>query len=68
MATRKFTNELGNHISINVSTVDTGGVEGVRMHIEGPASEIESIVTLKEARVLHEELGRVLGIGESRVD
>jgi hypothetical protein len=56
----EFTNEIGNHITIEIGDAEIAGVQGVRMFIAGPTSDIESTVTRKEAEVLHHQLTEFL--------
>lgn len=68
----KFTNELGNPISVQVSDKPIDGVRaadgkamkhmpGVLIVLEGPTSTSENHITRLEAEKLFEELKRVLG-------
>ena len=57
---KKFTNERGNEIVVRVTEKETHGVPGVVIFIAGPISDTENHVTLLEAEVIHEELGRVI--------
>lgn len=60
MSSTTFTNELGNTITVEVDAATVSGVQGVRISIVGPGSQTESFITMQEAQVLHQELGRVL--------
>ena len=57
---RKFTNEHGNEIQIQVSRKEVDGTPGVHIFLAGPASDTEVHITRREAEILHEELGRAL--------
>jgi len=56
----RFENELGNLIDVQVLQKQIEGVAGVLIHISGPTSLIENHITLTEAQVLYELLGRLL--------
>lgn len=57
---RKFINELGNEISVSVSEKEIDGVEGILISIEGPTSSTEVHVTKEEAKVILQELSKIL--------
>lgn len=48
----RFTNELGNEISISIEKKDIEGIDGLYIAIAGPTSETTLHVTLKEAQIL----------------
>ncbi|ARB14257.1 hypothetical protein Ccr5_gp039c [Caulobacter phage Ccr5] len=56
---KAFINELGNPI---VVTVEDAVDDQVLVALEGPTSLGEQIITLKEAEVLHDLLGRYLQV------
>ena len=53
---QEFENELGNHIKVEVTSQEVGGVSGVLISMTGPASQTENFITRKEAEVLHQLL------------
>lgn len=53
---KKFTNELGNEITITISEETIDRVEGVLIQIEGPTSISENHITRLEAEMLKSEL------------
>lgn len=53
---KKFTNELGNEITITISEETIDRVEGVLIQIEGPTSTSENHITRLEAEMLKNEL------------
>ncbi len=57
---RKFINELGNEITVNVSEKPINDVGGVLIYMEGPTSVTENHITRAEAEILLEELKEVL--------
>ena len=57
---KKFTNELGNQIHVQVSSKETHGVPGVMISISGPTSISENHVTRLEAEVICEGLKLLL--------
>jgi hypothetical protein len=57
---KKFINELGNQITVQVEESSISGVNGVTISIIGPTSEVENHITLVEARVVHEQLGLLI--------
>lgn len=57
---KRFTNELGNEITVKVTKKGIDGVEGIFISIEGPTSLSENHITKKEAVVLLEMLGETL--------
>ncbi|MDO8589777.1 MAG: hypothetical protein Q7R69_00700 [bacterium] len=57
---KKFINELGNAIDVQVSAKDIEGIKGVSIFISGPTSNTENNVTLAEAKVIHEQLGLLI--------
>lgn len=59
MAEVKFTNELGNPISVSIVAVEAApGVKGVNIQIHGPTSLSENIITDAEARQLQKLLNQ----------
>jgi len=59
MAEVKFTNELGNPISVSIVTAEAApGVKGVNIQILGPTSLSENIITDAEARHLQNLLNQ----------
>uniref|UniRef100_A0AB74UKQ8 Uncharacterized protein n=1 Tax=Caulobacter phage BL57 TaxID=3348355 RepID=A0AB74UKQ8_9VIRU len=56
---KAFVNELGNPI---VVTIEDSVDDQVLVALEGPTSLGEQIITLKEAEVLHDLLGRYLQV------
>lgn len=59
--TRRFTNELGNEIVLQVKDDLHQKVPSVSIYIAGPDSETENIVTKQEAIEILEGLYKVLG-------
>jgi len=57
---RRFVNELGNSIVVQVSDEMRHGVKGVRIYIEGPDSDTENFVTRQEAVELLEGLSKIM--------
>ncbi len=57
---RRFTNELGHAVVVQVSDEIRHGVKGIRMYIEGPDSDTESFVTRQEAVELLEGLSKIM--------
>jgi hypothetical protein len=66
-----FVNELGNKITLQVTSKPIDGVQastkkpivgtpGILIVLEGPTSVSENHITRKEAEKLYEQLGRVL--------
>ena len=60
--TRRFTNELGNEITVQVKEMPMQKVPSVLIYIAGPDSETESIVTRQEAVEILEGLYKVLKV------
>lgn len=60
---KKFINELGNQVSVSVIEKPIKGVDGVLVSIEGPTSHTENHITKEEAKVILEELSKVLNSG-----
>ena len=58
--TRRFTNELGNQIVLQVSDEIRQNVKGIRIYIEGPDSDTENFVTRQEAVELLEGLSKIM--------
>jgi hypothetical protein len=56
---KAFINELGNPIVVTVEDAVDGQV---LVALEGPTSTGEEIITLKEAKVMHDLLGRYLQV------
>ncbi|AFU87558.1 hypothetical protein CcrKarma_gp041 [Caulobacter virus Karma] len=56
---KAFVNELGNPI---VVTIEDAVDDQVLVALEGPTSLGEQIITLREAEVLHDLLGRYLQV------
>ncbi|AXQ68244.1 hypothetical protein HOT99_gp040 [Caulobacter phage CcrBL10] len=56
---KAFINELGNPILV---TVEDAVDDQVLVALEGPTSLGEQIITLKEAEVMHDLLGRYLQV------
>jgi hypothetical protein len=57
---RRFVNEQGNTIILNVSEEERYGQKGIRIYIAGPDSETENFVTPMEAVELLEGLSKLL--------
>ena len=57
--TRRFINEVGNEIVVEVAFGDPGKL--CRLAIIGPKSTIESYVTPLELRALHSALNEIIG-------
>lgn len=60
MNSQDFRNELGNQIHVEVDELEVSGVPGVRLFIAGPTSDMELLITRKEAEVLSEHLAALL--------
>jgi hypothetical protein len=58
--TRRFKNELGNDITLQVKDDSLKKVPSVSIYIEGPDSDMEMIVTKAEALEVLEGLYKVL--------
>ncbi len=59
----RFTNELGNTISVVVEQKEIEGIDGIYIAIAGPASEATLHITRKEAVVLSQQLVKTLSYG-----
>lgn len=55
-----FINELGNTITVDVTTLPIDGVDGINIHIEGPTSETDNHVTRMEAETIFRHLAAEL--------
>ncbi|MDB5224974.1 MAG: hypothetical protein JWO43_596 [Candidatus Adlerbacteria bacterium] len=60
MQERKFTNELGHDITVEMEAKKIEGVEGILLTVTGPESEVEVHITRAEADVISEELVKFL--------
>jgi hypothetical protein len=57
---RRFTNELGHPVVVQVSDEERHGMKGIRIYIEGPDSDVENFVTRQEAIELMEGLSKIM--------
>lgn len=57
---KRFTNELGNEITMDTAEKVINGIDGVLIDIEGPTSKTEVHITRMEAKVLLEQLEGLL--------
>lgn len=66
-----FINELGNTITVDVTSLPIDGVDGINIHIEGPTSETDNHVTRLEAEKILSHLTDALepsDLDEDRLD
>jgi hypothetical protein len=57
---RRFQNEIGNSIELEVVEKEISEVPGILISLSGPTSDTDLHITREEAKVLIEELERVI--------
>ena len=57
---KRFINELGNEINVQISEQVIKCVPGIMICIIGPTSEITNHITRMEAQIIYEQLRKVI--------